>query len=150
MRGCKLIDIYVKTGTLKGNSVISLILKSQKFKWTKAHKVNKNLPDNSFTKSIFLDAMGVVYAAKHIKNKYKKKKVVLYNDSSHILNALKTKNGEFINNTKFEIIRDVRNIIGTFNNIKVKKFNKKCEFKEELDHIFIECALDDIEIDEKE
>jgi len=148
--GLKLIDIYIKTGTLKGNSVVTLILKSQKYKWTKAFKINKQLPDNAYTKSICLDTIGTIYAIKHLKNKYRKKKITIYNESSHISNALKMEDGEFKNNTKFEIINNMRDLIGTFSDVEIKEFDEKCEFKEELEHIFIECALDDIEIDEKE
>jgi len=146
-----LINVYVKTGTLKGNSVISLILTSQKYKWTKAFKVKKDLPQNSFTKSVVLDALGLLYAIKHIKDRYRKKKVVVYDDSSHIINALKqTEEGIFINKTKIEIVDNLRDSVGTFNDLSLKKFNEECEYKEELEHIFIECALDHIEIDEKD
>jgi len=44
----------------------------------------------------------------------------------------------------------LRDIVGTFSNLKIKDFDENCECKEELEHIFIECALDNIEIDEKE
>ena len=141
----------MKTGTLKGNSVVSLILTSQKYKWTKAFRVDKNLPDNSFTKSIVLDAVGLLYATKHIKDRYRKKKVIVHSDSSHISNALKTEeNGEYVNKTKIEAVDNLRDSIGTFNDISLKVFKEDCEYKEELEHIFIECALDQIEIDEKE
>lgn len=146
-----MINIYVKSGTLKGNSVVSLILKSQKYKWTKAFRIDENLPDNSFTKSITLDALGVLYALKHVRDRYKKKKIIVYNDSSHISTALKTtEDGEYINKTKINAVDYLRDFVGTFNNLSFENFSEKCEYKEELDHIFIECALDQIEIDEKD
>lgn len=149
-----MISIYVRAGTLKGNSVISVILKSQKYKWTKAFRINQNLPENSFTKSITLDALGVLYALKHVKDRYRKKKVIVYNDSIHITSALKTEGeGEdekYINKTKIQTINNLRDSVGTFNNLLFKNFTKKCEYKDELEHIFIECALDKIEIDEKD
>lgn len=146
-----MINIYIKAGTLKHNSVITIILKSQKYKWTKAFRVEKDLPDNSFTKSIALDALGTTYALKHIKDRYRKKKVVVYNDSSHILTALKTdKEGIYTNKTKITVIDNLRDVVGTFNNLVFEKFSDKCECQKELEHLFVECALDKIEIDEKD
>ena len=71
-----------------------MILKSQKHKWTKAYQIKTPLPNNSFTRSIMVDSTGLMYALKHIKNKYKRKKVTIYTDSSHIHNSLKRKNNE--------------------------------------------------------
>jgi hypothetical protein len=148
--GIKLINIYIKAGTIKGNSVISLILKSQKYKWTKTFRIEENLPKNSFTKSITLDALCMLYALRHVKDRYRKKKVLVYSDSSHLIGALKKKNGEYTNKTKIGMIDNLRNYIGTFSNLHIKNFTKECEYKEELEHIFVECALDQIEIDEKD
>ena len=145
-----MINIYTKAGTLKGNSIISIILKSQKYRWVKAFRINQDLPKNSFTKSVTLDALGILYALKHIKDRYKKKKVILYSDSTHISSALNTKHGEYVNKTKIHAIECLRDVIGTFSNITVKNFSNKCEHKDELEHIFVECALDRIEIDEKD
>lgn len=135
---------------MKGNPAISIILKSQKHKWTKAFLINKDLPTNSFTKSITLDALSLLYALKHIKDRYRKKKVSVYSDSAHIMAALKSMRGKYINKTKIHTIECLRDAIGTFSNISINKFPKKCSYKEELEHIFIECALDKIEIDEKD
>jgi len=146
-----LINIFLKTGSLKGNSVVSLILKSQKYKWTKTFRIEKNLPDNSFTKSITLDALGLLYALKHVKDRYRKKKVIVYGSSSHISTALKTtEDGEYVNNTKIQVVDNLRDSVGTFNNLNFSDFSDNCEFQEELEHLFIECALDKIEIDEKD
>jgi len=145
-----LINIYVKAGTLKGSSTVSIILKSQKYRWTKTFLINQNLPNNSFTKSVTLDALGMLFALKHIKNRYRKKKVVVYSDSGHIKSALKVKDDEYINKTKIQVIENLRDTIGTFSNLSVQDFSEKCEYKEELEHMFIECALDKIEIDEKD
>lgn len=145
-----MINLYLKSGTLKGHSVITLILKSQKHKWTKAFKIKSDLPENSYTKSITLDAIGTLYGLRHIKEKYKKKKVTIYTDSSHVHLALKTKGDKYINKTRIKSINNLRDFIGTFGNISIKKFFDKCEYKNELEHIFIECALDNIEIDEKD
>ena len=144
-----MIEIYVKSGTIKGKSAISFILKSQKHKWIKAFCVNKNLPENSFTKSIALDSVAVICSLRHIKNKYKKKKVTVYSDSSHVLSALKTKGDEYVNKTKISAIENLRDLTSTFHNISIKKLPDKCEHRDELEHIFIECALDDIELNEK-
>ena len=148
-----MINIYTKSGTLKGVSVISIILKSQKYKWTKAFRVDHKLPDNSFTKSIILDALSVLYALKHVRDRYRKKKVVVHNDSNRIALALKTNDdeeGEYTNKTSIQIIEYLRDMSGTFSNLSLDEFSEKCEHKKELEHIFIECALDNIELDEKD
>ena len=146
-----MISIYLKCGVLKKSPVICFILKSQKYQWTKANQIKTELPDNSFTRSITIDMMGLMYALKHVKNKYKRKKVSIYTDSSHIHSSLKrNENNEFINKTKIEIVDRLRNIMCAFSDVEIKNFNEQCKFKEELEHIFVECALDEIEIDEKE
>jgi hypothetical protein len=145
-----MITIFTKSGTLKGNSAVAIILKSQKHKWTKSVKVASMLPDNSFSKSIVLDAIAILHSLKHIKSKYKKKKVIVYNDSIHIMSALKKEEDKFVNKTKLNAIEALRDTVGTFNNLEIKQFPKKCEYVEELNHLFIECALDKIEIDEKD
>ena len=128
-----------------------MILKSQKYQWTKAFRIERNLPDNSFTKSVTLDALSVLYALKHIKDRYRKKKVVIYSDSTHITSALKTnEEGKYTNKTKIHAIECLRDVAGTFSGMSVSEFQDKCNYKEELEHIFIECALDKIEIDEKD
>jgi ribonuclease HI len=145
-----MISIYMKCGTLEKSPAICFILKSQKYKWTKANKIKIKLPENSFTKSIAVDALGLIYALKHVKNKYKRKKVSIYTDSNHIHTSLERKNDKFINNTKIEIVNRLRDVTCAFSDIDVRNFDENCEFKEELEHIFIECALDEIELNEKD
>jgi len=150
MRRLKLITIYTKSGSVQGNNAVTFILKSQKHRWTKAHKINCELPKNQFSKCIALDAINVSYALKHVRDKYRKKKVVVYNDSEHVASATKKKNGEYEKNTNISAIEDLRDIIGSFNNVHVKKFPAGCKYHQELEHILIECALDSIEINEKD
>lgn len=140
-----MISIYLKSGVIKKQSAICMILKSQKFKWTKAYKIDdKFLPDNSYSKSIVIDSIAALYSLKHIKDKHRKKNIIIYTDSKNIHGFIKLKN------SKIEAVDRVVDFKNSFNNVVIKKLNKKCEFKDELEHLFIECALDDIEVDEKE
>lgn len=147
-----MINVYIKTGTTKGQSAIAIILESQKHKWTKSFKIDRNLPSDAFSRYIVLESIGALYALKHIKNKYKKKKVVLHTSSDHIISSLKKVNDKkYANKTKIDSINDLRDVVGGFNNIKLKKFNKSTkEQEDELEHLFLECAIDNIQIDEKE
>lgn len=145
-----MISIYTKSGSIQGKHAISFILKSQKHKWVKAHKYNKDLPENQFTRKIALDAISILYALKHVRDKYRKKKVIIHNDSEHIASALQKKNGVYVKKTNIEILDKLRDAAGSFSNLHIKEFSPKCEYHQELEHILTECALDEIEIDEKD
>jgi O-succinylbenzoate synthase len=145
-----MISVYAKSGVLEETPVVSFILESQKHTWTKAHQVKYELPSNSFSRKVAMDAMGILYALKHIKRKYKKKKVTVYCDSAHVLTALQKKDGEYINKTSIDLVEKLRDHMDSFNNIESKPFIDECPKLEDLEHIFVECALDGIEIDEKD
>ena len=145
-----MIRIFVKAGTIQGHAALVFILDSQKHRWTKAHKITQDLPQNTFTKSILLESVGIMFALKHIKNKNKKKKIIIYIDSKFILSALEHKDDKFTTKTSNLAVKRLRDVVGCFNDLQFENFiDDYAEFKQDLEHIFIECALDNIEIDEK-
>jgi ribonuclease HI len=141
-----MIEVYCKSGILDNKQrTISFIIKSSKYKWLRAMNVNNggNLTQNQ------LESIGLLFALNHIKSKYRKKKVVVYTDSYYLTNALAKKNGEFINKTNVYATDGLRSFMGSFNNLKIKEFPED-EHRDELIHVYTECGLDNIELNEKD
>lgn len=147
-----MINIYIKASVIKGIPTIATIMESPKHRWVKSHKIKPEiLPDNNFARKLAIESLCALFSLKHVKNKWKKKKVIVYSCSDHLISSMKKdKNGDFKNKTRIKEIDMLRDTIGTFNNINFKKFSDKCESLQELEHILIECALDDIEVDDKD
>ena len=138
-----MIEIYAKSGILKKTPVVSIILSSSKYRWVKSFQWKEEV-----TKP-FIEAIGLYYALKHIKSKFMKKDITVYVDSPYLMNALEKKDDKYVNNTKLEAMERLRNKIDSFHNITISEMPDN-ESAEELDHIYLECALDGIEIDEKD
>jgi ribonuclease HI len=139
-----MIDIYIKSGLVSDKPVIAFILKSRKYRWLKTCLVKQKLTKKQ------IESMGVIYALKHIKPKYYKKKIKLYLDSQYLMTMLAMNGRQYkVNNSSVLITKDLRDFMMRFNNLKIDKMNE-CEDVEELIHVYKECGLDDIELNEKE
>lgn len=137
-----MIELYYKAGITHGERSVAFILKSSKYRLLKTRRINREISRNE------VESVGLIYALNHIVHRYKKKKVMLYIDSKYIRDALKKKNQfEYINKTKIIATANLRDVIGTFKNIGLKNMPKNDD-AEELNHVYEECCLDNIELTE--
>lgn len=138
------MEVFIKSGIVEKNPVISMIMKYQKHRWLKTHLIKEDM-----TKSK-IEAVGLLYALRHIKPKYHKKKIKVYTDSHYLKEALQKKKGKYKNKTSVAVMESLRDYVDGFPNITLHNFPDGCEDCEELMHVYLECGLDGIELDEKE
>ena len=133
------IEVYTKSGIINDQPVSAFILKSHRHKWLKTQKFDTHVTKKQ------ADSLGLIWALKHIKTKHKKKKIIIYTDSEYMTEFLSDLNkSSSVNSTK-----SLRDCLSEFVEWEVKPFPLN-ELSEELNHIYQECGLDGIELEEKE
>lgn len=140
-----MIELYVKSGLIRKKPVIAFILKAPKHRWLKT----KVLEDNLTKKQ--LESMGCLIALSHIKRKHYKDNATIYTDSTYLLDILDMDaDGNFIRqNTSVDITKHLRYLIKDMGRIQIMQMpdDEDCE---ELHHVYQECGLDHIELEEKD
>jgi ribonuclease HI len=145
-----MIDIYVKSGVIfndthkKHKNVMAFIWISSRFKWLKALQVNYDIS------RFQLEASGLTHALHHIKDKFRKKPIRIHTDSCFIHQTLERSKNGFKRRSKLEAVEILRFTFSRFPHIKVIRPHNNDPHWQELVHVYQECGLDDIILDEKE
>jgi len=127
-----MIDIYIKSGILYAGKrgqkqpkyVISTILNASRFRILKALQIDKKITKPQ------LEILGIIYALKHVRDKFRKKNIRVFMDSVflHHIVIIDEKTQRFKSRTKLEIARILRDILKRFPNIKFLRPIKKHYF----------------------
>lgn len=139
-----MIELYVKSGIMRKKPVVAFVLRSSKHQWLKTLQLKGNWTQKQ------IESFGCLLAIKHIKPKWLKD-VILYTDSEYLLDILAVdEENRFIReNTSVDMSKHLRSLIIDTGCISIHEM--PCDaYYEELDHVFQECAFDDIELNEKD
>ena len=138
-----MIEIYLQSGFVTKKPIVALILQSSRYRWLKAEQINQHVTNKQ------LDSLAAIYALNHVRNKHRKKKVILYTNSEYLHQFLVKEGKEYKTAlTSVKATANLRDIIDTFLDIKVAKLIQN-DNTEELIHVYKECGLDDIILNEK-
>lgn len=138
-----MIKIYIKAGIVSDKSVLAVVLKSQKHRWLKT-----SILPNMTKKQI--ESFSIICALSHMGKKHRKKKITIYMDSDYITSMIhKDKCGNYTKNTSVYMTKLMRDIMDEYGSLSISPTPNNDDM-EELVHVYKECGLDGIELDEKD
>jgi len=153
-----MIAVYVKAGVFERKDgrkkvkrhAVAIILQATRYRRLKTlHFPEMTKPQ--------LDAVALTFALNHIKQKFRKKRIKIFSDSAFIHQTTKQdRQGNYVTGSGLEPVLVLRDTLDRFTDAKIvmptkdKKKKWKDENWEELLHVYQECGLDDIILDEEE
>ena len=140
-----MINIYIKSGLIRKQPIVAFILQHDKYRWLKTNIIHYKLTLKE------IESLSILIALKHIQDKYICKPINIYVDSEYLLSMLKRdNNNEYIQlNSSVNISKHLREIILDLN-VNIYSIDHTSDNYQELNHVYQECGLDHIELNEKE
>ena len=153
-----MLAVYVKSGVVERKdgrkkvkrNVVAIILQATRYRRLKT----LHLPEMTKPQ---LAAVALTFALNHIKPKFRKKRIKIFTDSAFLHQVTKQdRKGNYVVGSRLEPVLVLRDTLDRFPDTKLylpakdKKKKWKDENWEELMHVYQECGLDDIILDEDE
>ena len=140
-----MIHLYVQAGLVTKKPVVAFILKSPKYTWLKTKLLKHKLTKKQ------TECLGALMALKHIAPKFRKNAMILVLTSPYLLKMLEQdKDRCYVHErSSVQAMNVLRDALLSYPSLMIQTMEDD-KYKEELMHVYTECGLDNIELDEKD